>query len=141
MIYKARYHSACERSDMAEKIIDFMTQEINLEFQENLSGYHENDFREWLKIIFFNSSCDKICVYIIPIEINNKVDNNVILFIDYSGADNEIYSKNIYEHLHEALGESESVIELANDIEALKASSEKSYRETAKDIEQLRKGK
>ena len=138
-IYKARYYSACERSDMGEKIIDFMTQEINLEFQENISGYHEKDFREWLKIIFLNSSGDKICVYIIPIEINNKVDNNVILFIDYSGADNEIYSQNIYEHLHEAINEFESVIELANDIESLKASSEKSYRETAKDIEQLRK--
>jgi len=137
VIFKARYYSACERSEMGEKIIDFFTTEINLEWRENLSGYHENDFREWLKIIFENSSNDKICVYIIPIENknNNKIENHVILHIEYNGAAGEIYSQNIHEHLREALENFESEIELANDIESLKFSSDKSLRETAKDIE------
>ena len=139
VIYKARYYSACERSDMGENIIDFMTREINLEWQEALTGYHDNDFREWLKIIFLNSSGDKICVYVIPVETESKVNNHVVLHIEYNSSDNEIYSRDIHEHLQESLKEYENAIELANDIESLKASSNKSYRETAKDIEQMRK--
>ncbi len=129
-VYKERYSSSCERSDMGENIIDFMTSEINLEWLENLTGYdtpsnetedyiqyaklHKNinqDFREWLRIVFENSSGDNIYVYIVPVEEHGHVKNHVILHIDYHGAENEIYSRDIYQHVQEAAG-------LTNEIES-----------------------
>ena len=129
-VYKERYSSSCERSDMGENIIDFMTSEINLEWLENLTGYdtpsnetedyiqyaklHKNinqDFREWLRIVFENSSGDNIYVYIVPVEEHGHVKNHVILHIDYHGAENEIYSRGIYQHVQEAAG-------LTNEIES-----------------------
>ena len=139
VIYKARYLAACERSDMGEKIIDFMTGEINLTWLENLTGFHDNDFREWLKVSFTNSSGDKIFVYIVPIESDTNVKNHVILHVDYEGMDNEIYSRDIYSHVCEALEVDE--VDLVQDSEELKANSNKSYRETGRDIEQMRKEK
>ena len=139
VIYKARYLAACERSDMGEKVIDFMAGEINLMWLENLTGFHDNDFREWLKIVFVNSSGDYICVYIVPVESDKSVDNHVILHVDYNGAENEMYSHDIYRHVCEALNISE--INYVHDTEELRANSNKSYRETGRDIEQLRREK
>ena len=89
-LYKERYFASCERSDMGENIIDFMTSEINLEWLENLTGYNNQDFREWLRIVFENSSEDNIYIYIEPVEENGHVKNHVILHIDYNGSENEI---------------------------------------------------
>ncbi len=136
-IYKARYLAACERSDMGEKVIDFMTGEINLTWLENLTGFHDNDFREWLKVSFINSSGDKIFVYIIPIESDTNVANHVILHVDYEGTENEIYSRDIYRHVCEALEVDE--IDYVRDAEELKSSNNRDYKETGHDIEQMRK--
>ena len=136
-IYKARYLAACERSDMGEKVIDFMTGEINLTWLENLTSFHDNDFREWLKVSFINSSGDKIFVYIIPVESDTNVANHVILHVDYEGTENEIYSRDIYRHVCEALEVDE--IDYVRDAEELKSSNNRAYKETGHDIEQMRK--
>ena len=115
-IYKERYFASCERSDMGENIIDFMTSEINLEWLENLTGYNNQDFREWLRIVFENSSGDNIYVYIEPVEENGHVKNHVILHIDYNGSENEIYSRDIYRHVQEAAGLTEEIENEINDI-------------------------
>ncbi len=115
-IYKERYFASCERSDMGENIIDFMTSEINLEWLENLTGYNNQDFREWLRIVFENSSGDNIYVYIEPVEENGHVKNHVILHIDYNGSENEIYSRDIYKHVQEAAGLTEEIENEINDI-------------------------
>ena len=92
-LYKRRYAASCERSEWGEEIIDFLTTEINLEWLEHLTGFKEaapevlvskdfldfiksqygdltitEDMREWLKIVFENSSENKIYVYILPLE-------------------------------------------------------------------------
>ena len=115
-VYKERYFASCERSDMGENIIDFMTSEINLEWLENLTGYNNQDFREWLRIVFENSSGDNIYVYIEPVEENGHVKNHVILHIDYNGSENEIYSRDIYRHVQEAAGLTEEIENEINDI-------------------------
>ena len=138
VIYKARYSAACERSDMGESVIDFMTTQINLQWLESLTGFNNQDFREWLKVSFANSSGDNIYVYIVPVESDKSVENHVILHIEYTGAENEMYSRDISKHLSEALNVSESTVDYARDAEELKVSSNKSYRETGKDIELMR---
>ena len=141
IIYKKRYSASCERSDMGEEIIDFMTAEINLEWQEDLTGFKDKDFREWLRIVFTNSSRDYIYVYIIPVESekNNDVVNHVIIHIDFSGSENQIYARDIYSHVREAVNLSdEDAIEYAGDLNSLKLNSNKSFRDTANDLEKLK---
>lgn len=146
-IYKERYFAACERSETGENIIDFMTSEINLKWLENLTGYKNpsndeaedyvqyvklhkifnQDFREWLRIVFENSSGDNIYVYVVPIETENgRVKNHVTVYIDYNGSENEIYSRDIYRHVQEAANLTEE-IENGNDNTKIK-----------KDIEQTK---
>lgn len=113
-LYKRRYAASCERSEWGEEIIDFLTTEINLEWLEHLTGFKEaapevlvskdfldfiksqygdltitEDMREWLKIVFENSSENKIYVYILPLEAHGIVVNHIILHIDYGGPEQE----------------------------------------------------
>ena len=105
-LYKRRYAASCERSEWGEEIIDFLTTEINLEWLEHLTGFKEaapevlvskdfldfiksqygdltitEDMREWLKIVFENSSENKIYVYILPLEAHGIVVNHIILHV------------------------------------------------------------
>ena len=92
-IYKERYSASCQRAEWGECIIDFLTSEINLKWIPELSGFREagvgeleaedyrdyiklqfgdnsvkEDTREWLKLVFENSSGSVIYIYILPIE-------------------------------------------------------------------------
>ena len=165
-LYKKRYSTSCERSEWGENIIDFMTTEINFVYVDELTGYKtasdetltskdyaeymkqnfngkniNQDFREWLRIVFANSSNDNIYVYIIPVETDKTVDNHVILYIDYNGAENEIYSRDVYNHVCEALNLDSETVDYTRDINDLKVNSNKSYRETGIDIEKMKSKK
>ena len=137
-IYKSRYTASCERSEMGEKIIDFMVSEINLKWLEYLTGFNNHDFREWLKISFSNSSDDKIYVYIIPVESEKVTLNHIVLYIDYKNFENETYSQDILNHVCEALNISNDSVDFVRSTEELKSNSNKSYRETGKDIEKMK---
>ena len=84
-----------------------------------------------------NSSGDNIYVYIIPVETDENVVNQIILHIDYNKAENEIYSRDIHQHLCEAVNNNITV-EYANDTDSLKFSENNSYRETGIDIEKMK---
>ena len=116
VIYKERYTASCQRSEWGEQIIDFLTDEINLRWIAELSGFRQasgetlnakdfrdyiqvqfgdeavkEDAREWLKLVFDNSSCSRIYVYILPMEAKQQVENRIILHIDYGGAEQAQY--------------------------------------------------
>ena len=165
-LYKRRYAASCERAEWGERIIDFLTSEINLEWLEDMTGYKEaspevlatkdfldyvknqyndpsisEDIREWLKIVFENASGNRIYVYILPIEAHGSVVNHIVLHIDYGGAEQEQYSRDIYRHICEAIQlteNSEGVVDYASDINELKGSGNKLLRETGKDIERMK---
>lgn len=166
-LYKKRYTASCERSEWGEEIIDFLTNEINLVWLEQLTGFKEasskvldskdflefiksqygdltitEDMREWLKIVFENSSENHIYIYILPIEAHGNVVNHIILHIDYGGPEQEMYSRDIYQHICEAIRlteESDGIVNYAADVNELKVSENKVYSETGKDLERMKR--
>ncbi len=166
-IYKERYTASCQRAEWGENIIDFLTDEINLRWIAEISGFRQadpeaaaakeykdyihiqfgddslrEDTREWLKLVFENSSGSTVYVYILPIEAKNKVGNRIILHIDFGGAEQMQYSRDIYAHICEAISleeDQEDTVNYTPDINELKASSNKIYKETANDLERLKR--
>lgn len=161
-LYQARYTASCERSDWGERIIDFLTTEINLDWLENDTGFRvvpvdvqdakdfadyiqyqtdagfeSQDVREWLRIVFQNSSSTRIFVYIVPVESKSSVENHIILFVDFTGAEQEQYSRDLFTHICEAvnLEYDTGIVNYASDVDALKIHSNTAYKETGKDIE------
>lgn len=168
VIDKSRYAASCKRAEWGECIIDFFTDEINLRWIDELSGFREvspeaaatkeyrdyiqiqfgddslrEDTREWLKLVFENASGNRIYVYILPIESKGRVDNKIILHIDFGGAEQPQYSRDIYAHICEAISldeeDKDNVILYTPDVNELKANANKAYKETAKDLEQLKR--
>ncbi len=166
-LYKEKYTASCQRSDWGEMIIDFLTDEINLVWIEEEShfkavseenkdkpeyekymelffgaDYEKVDIREWLELVFTNSSNTKIFIYIVPYEKNNHVENRLVVYIDYEGAVNEEYSREIYSHICESIHveEDESTISFATDVAQLKTNTNATLRAAGKSIEtKLRK--
>ena len=158
-LYPLRYTASCQRADWGESIIDFLSDEINLEWHEELTGYRQateevlssrcfqeyvkmnfdgesvtEDTREWLKLVFENASGNKIYIYLVPVEAKRNVENRVIIHIDYGGAEQELYSRDIYQHVCEAI-QSPDAVKYAADINELKMNTNKSFSDTAKDLE------
>ena len=167
VIYKERYTASCQRSEWGEQIIDFLTDEINLRWIAEISGFRQasgetlnakdfhdyiqvqfgdeavkEDAREWLKLVFDNSSGSTIYVYILPMEAKQQVENRIILHIDYGGAEQAQYSRDIYAHICEAIRigeEAEETVNYTPDINELKVSTNKVYKETAADLEKAKR--
>ncbi len=166
-LYKSRYSASCERSEWGEEIIDFLTTEINLEWVENLTGFKDassdvlgskdfldfiknqygdlsitEDIREWLKLVFENASANQIYIYILPIETHGNVVNRIILHVDYGGPEQELYSRDLYQHICEAIqmpDGGDGTVNYASDVNELKVSENKVYSETGKDLERMKK--
>ena len=166
-LYKQRYSASCERADWGESIIDFLTGEINLLWHEELTGYKEassdakaskdfrdyvqshfddlsitEDTREWLKLVFENASENQIFIYILPLEAHGNVVNHIVIHVDYGGPEQEMYSRDLYQHVCEAIQYTEDgdgIVNYAKDVNELKLSENKIYSETGKDIEQMKR--
>lgn len=166
-LYKSRYTASCQRTEWGEEIIDFLADEINLRWIEDLTGYREasaevlaskdfkdyvqdqyqdpdirEDVREWLKIVFENASDNRIYIYIVPIEAHGAVSNRIILHIDYGGPEQELYSRAIFEHICEAIqltDYSDGIINYAEDVDALKISDNRVFSETGRDLERMKR--
>lgn len=160
VLYKEKYKASCQRADWGESIIDFLEEEINLEWIENEThfklvdaemaeteeydkymrhmygdSYEKVDTREWLELTFKNSVDTIINIYIIPYEKNEHVENRIVLNIDYNGAENMDYSRNIYSHICESIElEDDGIINFATDVEQLKTNMNKTLRETGLSI-------
>ena len=157
--YKERYSASCQRADWGELMIDFLEDEINLTWIESDSHfklieeegkefisymkskygelYEKTDIREWLELAFDNPMDSRIYVYIIPYEKNNKVENRLVLYIDYNGAENEDYSRQIYSHIKESirLEEDDGIINFTTDVNQLTTNLNATLRETGKSLE------
>lgn len=166
-LYKQRYTAACQRADWGEDIIDFLTEEINLTWREELTGFRPasaetlasktftdyaesrfhtpdltQDVRGWLRLVFENAAGDRIYLYIVPMEANETVTNRIILHIDYTGAEDAAYTRDIYAHVCQAIGltdEGDGTVNYAPDVNALKGSSNRIYRETGSDLEKAKR--
>lgn len=161
-LYKARYSAACERADWGENIIDFLEGEINLRWNERESHfkyadeetagnpqylaymgmqygetYEKEDTRQWLELVFTNSMDTVVFVYIVPYEKDSKVENRIVLYIDYNGVENEEYSRHIYQHVCESihLDTDDGTINFATDVDQLRTNTNTTLRETGKSIE------
>ena len=99
------------------------------------------DTREWLKLVFENASENMIYVYIVPVENKSNVENRIIIHIDYNGAEQEIYSRDICRHICEVIkcDEESGIVNYTSDINALKLNTNKSFSDTAKDLENMKK--
>ena len=118
-----------------DKVKTDFTEYVKMQFGDELVT---EDTREWLRIVFENSSENYIYIYILPVEAHSMVNNKIVLHIDYHGAEQEAYSKDIYQHICEAIeftDDNTGLVNYASDINALKFSNEKLLSETAKDIE------
>ena len=161
ILYKNQYEASCERSDWGERIIDFFTDELNLLWIESEShfrmadentmnsidytgymktffgdNYETVDMRQWLELVFANASDTKIFIYLIPYEKGTMVENRIVLYIDFSGAVNEEYSKQIYLHICESIGfEDNGIIRYASDVNDLKNNVNRTLSDTGKSIE------
>lgn len=166
-LYKARYTASCERTEWGEEIIDFLTAEINLTWLEDLTGFKaasqevlaskdyldymkshfdgvktSEDLREWLKIVFENASGNLIYIYILPLEAHGKVANRIVMHIDYGGPEQELYSRDIYQHICEAIQlteDDDGIVSYASDVNELVVSENKIYSETGRDLEQMKR--
>lgn len=161
-LYKNRYAAACERADWGESIIDFLEGEINLVWKEDEShfkyadeetikdpnyvtymgmqygdSYDKEDTRQWLELVFVNSMDTVIFVYIVPYEKEGKVENRIVLYIDYNGVANEEYSRHIYKHICESihLEDDDGTINFATDVDQLRTNMNSTLRETGRSIQ------
>ena len=108
------------------------------EYMVSLFGedYEKADMRQWLELVFENASDTKIFIYLVPNEKGNKVENRIVLYIDYAGASNEEYSRQIYLHICESIGlEEDGIISYAADVSDLKNNANRTLRDTGKSIE------
>ena len=162
---RERYAASCQRAEWGEQLIDFLCDEINLDWLEPLSGFQcptqetaaakdyrdyaamrgmtqpQEDEREWLRLVFQNATGSRIYLYLVPIEAHGRVENRIILHIDYGGAEQESYSRELYAHVCEAIGWQEDgsgIVNYAADLDELKTSAVQPYRETAKEMEQIK---
>lgn len=156
--YKNSYLASCERFKWGEMLIEFLERDINLTFHDEQSNYciadneklNEQNFRNYvlqqfgssditqdvrerLELTFENSGGTYIYIYIVPIVKGETVKNHIILYIDYDGAVQEDYTRDIYNHISECLGleDPESTMNYVNDISQLQTSNNKAIRETA----------
>lgn len=161
-LYKERYTASCQRADWGEMIIDFLTDEINLvwiddesHFRKVSSGvekkidyiqymelqygaeYDDVDTREWLELVFTNSMETKIFIYIVPYEKDSHVENRLVIYVDYTGAVNEDYSRQIYSHICESirLEDDDGIVNFATDVDQLKTNMNATLRAAGKSIE------
>lgn len=158
-LYKQVYSASCERAEWGELIIDYMTDELNLVWLEEEShfkatdsnelnddykrymnlqygkSYEQVDTREWLELVFVNAMDSKIFIYIVPEKNNLQVENRIIVYIDYNGAENRQYSKQIYDHICECIRiEDGDVINFATELEQLTLSMKGTEREAGASI-------
>ncbi len=164
---KERYRAACQRADWGESIIDMLTDEHNLNWCEDESGfraavpdvlkkrdyrrymeyqygtdYPEADTREWLELVFENAAGAKIFIYIVPYEKGTRVENRLIMYIDYPGAENIEYSRQIYSHICACIGleDDNGRIEFASQVTQLTSNNDKTLRAAGQSIaEKLRR--
>jgi len=160
-LFKSRFLSSCERAEWGESIIDFMVDEINLDWIEedshyriiengqetpeyssymNLkygSYYDKEDIRDWLELVFDNPLETRIYIYVVPYEKDVNVENRLVIYIDYEGAENEDYSRQIYEHIKESirLEDDDGIINFATDVNQLTTNMNTTLRETGKSLE------
>ena len=160
-LYKARFNASCERAEWGEAIIDFLVDEINLVWIEeeshfklieqeretaeyisymNLkygSNFEKEDIRDWLELVFENPMETCIYIYIVPYEKDVNVENRLVIYIDYEGAENEDYSRQIYNHVKESirLEEDDGIINFATDVNQLTTNMNTTLRETGKSLE------
>lgn len=158
-LYKERYSASCQRADWGEMMIDFLEDEINLTWVEDEShfkaaedagseyasymqmkygdDYEKTDIREWLELAFDNSTSSRIYIYIIPYENEQEVENRIVLYIDYNGAENDDYSRQIYSHIKESiqLEDDGGIINFADDVNQLTTNLNADLRETGKSLE------
>lgn len=158
VLYKARYLASCERADWGEEIIDFLVDEINLSWVEEESHFRQSDaagnsltdyleymefrygkefeavdIREWLELVFENGMGTRIYIYIVPYEKDTLVENRLVLYIDYNGAENMAYSREIYSHIRESISlEEDGVIHFAEDVDQLALHGNMALRETGR---------
>ncbi|MBE5871328.1 MAG: hypothetical protein E7294_08725 [Lachnospiraceae bacterium] len=160
--YLFRYKASCERVNWGELMIDYMEDELNLTWLEEESHFREvseeagraleyeaymrykygEDFervdtREWLELVFVNSMETKIFVYLVPDETEDNVINRVVIYVDYPGAVNEEYSRQIYRHVCESIRmeEGDGRIDFVTDAQWLQTSENALLRETGRSLE------
>lgn len=161
-VYKNRYRASCQRSEWGEVIIDYFADELNYEWLEDIggfrpveeekrekidykqymemqygSGYDLADTRDWLEIIFENSVGTRIMIYIVPYEKNTDVENRFILYIDFEGAEDLDYARQIFNHIAEALEleDAEEIVTFTNNVSDLTLNPNLELRATGKLIE------
>ena len=161
-VYKNRYKASCERSEWGEQLIDYFVDELNLEWVEDIGGfrpveedkmekidykqymemqygpgYDLVDTRDWLELIFENSMGTRILLYIVPYEKNTSVENRFILYIDYVGAEDLDYARQIFSHIVEALElkDAEEIVSFTNNVSDLTLNPNMELRATGRLIE------
>jgi hypothetical protein len=109
---------------------------MKMKYPEN-DIYEKEDMREWLELAFDNATGSRIYVYILPYEKDNHVENRLVVYIDYNGAVNEAYSRQIYLHIRESIGlnEDDGIINFATDVNQLTTNSNSILRETGQSLE------
>lgn len=161
-LYKSRYRASCQRSEWGEIIIDYFVDELNLEWLEDIGGfrpveedklekvdykqymemqygpgYELVDTREWLEIIFENSIGTRIMLYIVPYEKGVNVENRFVLYIDFDGAEDLDYARQIFNHIAEALEleDAEEIVTFTNKVSDLTLNPNMELRATGQLIE------
>ena len=100
-------------------------------------GYDLVDTRDWLELIFENSMGTRILLYIVPYEKNTSVENRFILYIDYVGAEDLDYARQIFSHIVEALElkDAEEIVSFTNNVSDLTLNPNMELRATGRLIE------
>lgn len=99
--------------------------------------YSKVDTRDWLELVFENSTGTRIMLYIVPYEKDTNVENRFILYIDFSGSENLEYARQIYAHIVEVLNieNGEEIVTFTDNVSDLTLNSNTELRATGKLIE------
>lgn len=165
-LHISRFEASCQRSEYADRLISYFTNELNCIWKEENTGYREpaeevrtsepfitymrihygdnapqEDDRQWLRVDFIDSGDNTIHIYILPVETSTEVKNQVMLTIDSPHEVEESYVQVLSSQIEEAVQNRENrLVYYVPDAKTLRASPEKALRDLGRDMEQV-KGK
>ncbi|MDR2174925.1 MAG: hypothetical protein LBO82_03195 [Synergistaceae bacterium] len=160
-LHELRCDASWERREWADAIIGFLTDEINLDWLEEESGWRRADesvraggpFREYVKLqygdeniaedardrlelVFRNMAGRKVFVYLVPEERGAGVKNRVLLYADSDGGE-PFFGREILSHVRESLNKDEEsgIFALIGDVSGLLAHPDPAVRDAGRSLE------
>lgn len=166
-LYRARYAAACRRLELAERLRGYFERELNYLCLEDMSGYREPgaealasrdyqdyarlcgaeegkqpDLREWYHLTMEDSLATRVHLYLVPVEGAAAVNNRIIIYIAFHGAEKLDYARAVERQVKDALDPADrAAVTRMTDSAQLAADEDRAIRELGRSLQRQENGK